>query len=387
MTPAFNYPVAAPITVDDLLDPCGGRRVLVVGDVMLDDYLWGDVRRICPEAPVPIVQTRRRTSRPGGAGNCAANLVALGADVCLLGVVGNDSEAEQLRAALREARVSTDWLQCSSDRPTTVKTRIMAQQQQVLRIDTEHTQPIPRNIAEKLLAQIEELLPEADCLLLCDYAKGVLFPELAAQLVQVARRRNVPVIVDPKGRDYRGYRSATVIKPNLHELELWNQKTIQTREELHEAGQRLLSELDGTAVLVTQGAEGMTLFQPGESPWHQPAAAPQAVFDVTGAGDTVVSVLALGLACGAPMVEAVQVANIAASIVVGKVGTAVVTPEELRNALGRAGVVFGTHHDSRPSREQREPPTAAPVVGSEDYTHPTEPTQTAAMAEVLEKCN
>ncbi len=316
-----------------LLNAFGGRKVLVIGDVILDDYLWGDVRRICPEAPVPVVETRRRTSRPGGAGNSAANLVALGAEAWLCGVVGQDSAAEQLRIALREAGVELAGLLVDEDRPTTSKTRIIAHQQQVLRIDTEQTHALSPTLASALLTQVERRIPQADAILLCDYAKGVLSPEIIARLIHLGKDANLPVVIDPKGKDYLRYRGATIIKPNFHELEQLGQRPIQTPLELHRAGNHLMAELEGTAVLVTQGDAGMTLFRPVAEPWHQPAAVPRAVYDVTGAGDTVVSLLALALACRASLVQAVHLANLAAGIVVGKLGTAVVSLSELQNAL------------------------------------------------------
>ena len=176
-------------------------------------------------------------------------------------------------------------------------------------------------------------MPRAEAILLCDYAKGVLSASTTVHIIELARRAKIPVIVDPKGKDYSRYRGATVIKPNTDELEHLFSRSIQDTNDLHEAGSRLMSELDGAAVLVSRGSEGMTLFSPDMAPWHQPAAGPLPVYDVTGAGDTVVSVLALAFACRAPLTQAVQLASLAASIVVAKLGTAVVTPDELHAAL------------------------------------------------------
>jgi len=337
-----------------LLDAFSSRKILIVGDVMLDEYLWGDVRRICPEAPVPIVESRERSARPGGAANAAANVAALGGTAWLCGVTGNDQAGEHLRRALAEAGVEPDGLIACDDRPTTAKLRVIAHSQQVLRIDTEKTHPLSRDAADRLIAHVESHMREADALLLCDYAKGALSAEMTGHFIALARRRKLPVVVDPKGKDYSRYRGATVIKPNLHELETLLRSRIRQNSGLvperdpisgefgYAAGEfgyaeavgRLTCELDGAAVLVTQGAEGMTLFEPGIEPWHQPAAGVRPVFDVTGAGDTVVSVLALALACGAPLRQGVQMANVAANVVVGKLGTAVVTREELRAAIG-----------------------------------------------------
>ncbi len=315
----------------DLLTGFASRTVLVVGDVMLDDYLWGDTHRICPEAPVQIVKIRRHSYRPGGAANVAANVAALGATVWLSGVVGRDEKANQLRTALRESRVNTEGLLVTEDRVTTTKTRVMARNQQMLRLDQEETHPIPSDTGAQLIAQVERQLPHAEAILLCDYAKGVLSASTTVHIIELARRARIPVIVDPKGKDYSRYRGATIIKPNTDELEHLFSRSIQDTDDLHEAGSRLMSELDGTAVLVSRGSEGMTLFSPNMASWHQPAAGPLPVYDVTGAGDTVVSVLALALACRAPLTQAVQLASLAASIVVAKLGTAVVTPDELRS--------------------------------------------------------
>jgi rfaE bifunctional protein kinase chain/domain len=331
------------------------RRILIVGDVMLDDYLWGNVRRICPEAPVPVVETRERSCRPGGAANAACNIAALGARAYLFGVIGPDEAGQRLRTALAKANVDPESLIACDDRPTTAKLRVMAHNQQVLRIDSEQTHPLPPAVAERLAADVERLIPECHALLLCDYAKGVLSPDLTARLIDAARRANVPVVVDPKGNEWGKYRGATVVKPNLGELEHFFGRTIGNAvnlersidevafalEEDQEEGKRQkekgksedTGEERGTAILVTQGAEGMTLFEPGEESYHQPARGPRTVFDVTGAGDTVAAVVTLMLACGESLRRAVELATVAAGIVVGKLGTAVACPAELEAAL------------------------------------------------------
>jgi D-glycero-beta-D-manno-heptose-7-phosphate kinase len=308
--------------------------VLVVGDVMLDDYLWGDVKRICPEAPVPVVESCKRTSRPGGAGNAAANLAALGATARLCGVVGRDAAAENVRAALREAGVDAEGLLVADDRPTTAKMRVIAHNQQVLRIDTEQTHPLPPDLASAFLARAQRMLDDGDAVLICDYAKGTVSSEVARCLIATACQVGLPVVVDPKGGDYSRNRGASLIKPNLSELEHYFRSPLGDASDLRDAGNRLAAELDGTAVLLTQGVDGMRLFRRGEEPWHEPAALVRPVFDVTGAGDTVVSTVVLALACGASPVQAMRLANLAAGIVVGKLGTSVVSFGELRAALG-----------------------------------------------------
>jgi rfaE bifunctional protein kinase chain/domain len=316
----------------DLLGKFAFLRVLVAGDLMLDEYLWGEVRRVCPEAPVPIVEAEQRSGRPGGAGNAAANLAALGAAVDLCGVVGDDHPADALRAELEAASVGTGLLLADPGRRTTVKTRVMAQGQQVLRIDTEHRRPLAPELAEEFCARAEGCLTKVDALLLCDYGKGAVCATTAPRLIAAARALGKPVIVDPKGHDYIRYKGASLVKPNLQELEKFAGRPLADESDIASVGRRLAEEIGG-AVLVSRGAGGMTLFRAGMLPWYQPAAGPKAVYDVTGAGDTVVALATLALAAGASWEEAVRLASLAAAVAVGKLGTAVVTPAELRDAL------------------------------------------------------
>jgi D-beta-D-heptose 7-phosphate kinase/D-beta-D-heptose 1-phosphate adenosyltransferase len=312
-------------------------RVLVTGDVMLDEYIWGEAVRLCPEAPVPVVQTRRRTVRPGGAANAAANLAAFGARPMLAGVVGDDRAADSLRGALREAGVEAGGLFTDAERPTTTKMRVLAQNQQILRLDGEVTTPLPAELTTRLGDWAERCLGGCSACLLCDYGKGALGGNLIPRLIGAARRLGRPVVVDPKGTDYHRYQGATVIKPNLRELGEALGRPVPDGAALRVAGARLARELPGTAVLVTRGSDGMALFRDGQPPAFLPAAPARGVYDVTGAGDTVVAVLALALAGGASLDRAVTLANVAAGVAVGKTGTAVVTLAELRAALA-AGI-------------------------------------------------
>jgi D-beta-D-heptose 7-phosphate kinase/D-beta-D-heptose 1-phosphate adenosyltransferase len=314
----------------ELLAAFPGQRVLIVGDVMLDEFIWGDVRRISPEAPVPVVEIQRRTYVPGGAANTAANVVSLGGVALLGGVVGRDHQAEQLGAALRQSGVEAEGLIGCDGRQTTTKTRILAHSQQVVRIDSEQRAPLSVAEEDRLLQWVETRLPGVGACVLSDYAKGVVSPRVAEHLIQMARQAGKPVVVDPKGTGYAKYRGATVVKPNVHEAERFAKQEITDESSLLEVGRQLAEVLDGSAVLITRGAQGMSLFRSGFSPAHIPAVAHN-VFDVTGAGDTVISTLAMALAAGSTPEQATHLANRAASIVVGKVGTATVTLEEIKN--------------------------------------------------------
>lgn len=318
-----------------LLEALPGRRVLIVGDLMLDEYIWGDVRRISPEAPVPVVHRRGQTYRPGGAGNVAANVAALGGVPVLVGIVGEDSMAQALRAALATVGVNgADGLIAVADRPTTVKSRVMGHNQQMLRIDTEVTDPIAPEMAEQVCACCRRYIAAADVCLLSDYAKGLLTPALCQELIGLARRHGLPVVVDPKGRDYRKYAGATVVTPNTAEALLAAGLHPDDGFDLTDVVRVLRLQIGPSHLLITRGAEGMTLY-PAESEegLHIPAQA-RAVYDVTGAGDTVAATVALALAAGASLSAAARLAAVAAGIVVGKLGTATVSWQELREELG-----------------------------------------------------
>jgi len=300
-----------------------GKRVLVVGDVMLDRYWYGDTARISPEAPVPVVHVRGDAERPGGAGNVAANVVALGASATVLGVTGADPAADALERALLEAGVDCAFAR-ERGLETIVKLRIISRRQQLIRLDFE--QDLAGADVAALAARFARELPAAAVVVLSDYAKGTLRDPAA--LIAAARAAGKPVLVDPKGRDFARYRGATVVTPNLNEFELVVGPA-RDDAELVAKGERLRAELELEALLVTRGEKGMTLIPRGAPPEHLPAQARE-VFDVTGAGDTVIAVFAAALAAGQPMREAMRLANLAAGIVVGKLGAASVTPAELR---------------------------------------------------------
>jgi D-beta-D-heptose 7-phosphate kinase/D-beta-D-heptose 1-phosphate adenosyltransferase len=313
-----------------------GKRVLVIGDVMLDEYLSGRVRRVSQEAPVPVVQARNRTCVPGGAANAAANVVALGGRAVLGGVVGRDSRAGRLREVLEQHGVETDALVVDPQRPTTTKARIVAHGQQIVRVDTEQCAPLPAPLEDILLRRSRRALETADACILSDYDKGVVSTHLAECLIGAARRAGKPIVVDPKGTYFAKYRGATVITPNLQEAQRALKREAREDADLLRIGRQLLEIVEGSALLITRGAQGMSLLRNGFAPMYIPTEA-RDVFDVTGAGDTVVGTLALALAADIPLERAVQLANHAAGIVVGKFGTATVTSEDLVRAQRLAG--------------------------------------------------
>jgi D-beta-D-heptose 7-phosphate kinase/D-beta-D-heptose 1-phosphate adenosyltransferase len=301
--------------------------VLVVGDVMLDRYWHGDTNRISPEAPVPVVKVGQIEDRPGGAANVALNVAALGARVILVGVTGVDEASDSLSASLEAVGVKTHFQQIDQQ-PTIVKLRVMSRHQQLLRIDFE--EPFDTD-AGALAAEVRSLLEGIKVLVLSDYGKGALKNHQV--LVQAAREMNIPVLADPKGKDFTIYRGASLITPNLSEFEAIVGRCVD-ESELVTRGAALMRELELGALLVTRGEQGMTLLRPQHAPLHLPARARE-VFDVTGAGDTVISTLAASLAAGEELPMSVALANLAAGIVVGKLGTAAISAPELRRAVQR----------------------------------------------------
>jgi D-beta-D-heptose 7-phosphate kinase/D-beta-D-heptose 1-phosphate adenosyltransferase len=312
-----------------------GRCVLVVGDVMLDEFVWGRVARISPEAPVPVVEITGQSFHLGGAGNVAANVRALGGAAVLAGVVGRDPAGERAREAARSAGVVPRLVVSDGGRPTTVKTRIVAHHQQVVRTDREDAGDVTGRIQDALLEALRREMPACHALVVSDYQKGVVTRPLLERLLPLARRRRVPVLVDPKLRHFRLYRRVAVVTPNQTEAEEATGIRIRNDADLLAAGRRILSLLACQAVLITRGEHGLSLFERGRAPLHVPTAARE-VFDVTGAGDSVIATMALALAAGATLGEAAVLANWAAGVVVGKVGTAQATPDEVLSAA-RAG--------------------------------------------------
>lgn len=305
--------------------PFNQAPVLVVGDVMLDRYWYGSTSRISPEAPVPVVRITRTEDRPGGAANVALNIAALGAQAVLVGVTGEDEAAAALAERLHSVGVQTDFQQISGQ-PTIVKLRAMSRQQQLMRLDFEESFEVD---AAALLQQVESRLPDVRVMVLSDYGKGSLVNH--QELIRAARAKGVKVLADPKGTDFSIYRGASLLTPNLPEFEAVA-GACADEQQLQERGLAMLQELDLEALLITRGEQGMTLIRTGQPVLHLPAQARE-VFDVTGAGDTVISTLATALAAGQELPEAMHLANVAAGIVVGKLGTATVSAPELRRAV------------------------------------------------------
>ena len=315
-----------------LLAAMQGRRVLVVGDVMLDEFLWGRVARISPEAPVPVVEITSQTFRLGGAANVACNVRSLGGQAAVAGVVGRDAAGERLRDALVLGGVEDALVPDDEGRPTTHKTRIIAHHQQVVRADREETGEIGAALEDALGDALRRSARGAGAIILSDYQKGVVTRRLMKKVLDAARGGGVPLLVDPKVRHFALYRGAAVVTPNQLEAEQATGVRIRDTAGLHEAGRKILKTLRCRAALITRGEQGMALFEQGKKPVEIPTSAQQ-VFDVTGAGDTVIASLALALAAGAALPEAAMLANYAAGVVVGKIGTATVLPEEVLAAI------------------------------------------------------
>ena len=322
-------------TPDDLaawLDSLPGIRVLIVGDIMLDAFVSGEVARVSPEAPVPVLRVAERQEMLGGAGNVLRNLAELGAQAKLVGAVGDDEAGRRVRQLAGNADDDGSGLVTASDRPTTSKTRYLAQGQQLLRSDTETAAPLRDDQASAILKAVTAALPACDALILSDYGKGVLHPDTTRKVIALARAAGRPVIVDPKGRDYSAYAGAGVVTPNRSELREATGENADSDAAVAAAAGRLREQVGLDAVLATRGPAGMTLVTAAETPLHLPAAT-RDVFDVSGAGDTVVATLGAALGAGAPLPTAAGLANVAAGLVVGKVGTATVRPEEILHAL------------------------------------------------------
>jgi D-beta-D-heptose 7-phosphate kinase/D-beta-D-heptose 1-phosphate adenosyltransferase len=303
-------------------------RVLVLGDVMLDRFIYGSVERTSPEAPVPVLALARTASMPGGAANVARNVVALGARVELLGVVGEDAAAAELRADLAALPALASHLVADATRPTTTKTRYVADRQQILRTDVELAAPLPPTIAQELLARYQLALEQADIVILSDYGKGVLSAEVTAQAIAAATAAGKPVLVDPKSRSFAKYRGATVLTPNKQELQSAYGHDCSSDEQVVAAARQVLAQGICTTVVATRGREGMSVVSADGTAVHIRTVATE-VYDVTGAGDTAVAAMAVGLAGGADIAAVARLANVAAGIVVGKQGTATASPDEI----------------------------------------------------------
>jgi D-beta-D-heptose 7-phosphate kinase/D-beta-D-heptose 1-phosphate adenosyltransferase len=329
-----------------------GKRIGALGDVMLDRYLWGTASRLSPEAAVPVVDFAEQSECLGGAGNVAANIAALGARVEAFGVIGNDEPGRALQKCFRTANIADKGIIADGKRVTTVKTRIIARHQQVVRIDRERREPLRTETQEKLLRLVFTALKKLDALVLSDYDKGLITDDFADRVLSAAHQLHVPVFVKPKTSRLYAYRGARAIVCNAKEAGFYVTRSLADEKSVEEAGRALLAHFGCGAVVITRGEKGMSVFEESAPRHlHVPAtsfevtyarvgqagiergATGRQVFDVTGAGDTVLSVLALAVAAGAPLADAAMLANIAAGVVVGKLGTASVSAEEFVHAL------------------------------------------------------
>ncbi len=317
-----------------IIDSFSGKRVAVVGDLMLDHFVRGGVSRISPEAPVPVVRVSQETFVPGGAGNVAHNIACLGGRVLVVGIVGSDLAARQLTGDLRSERIDTSRLVVDKARVTSQKCRIIAEHQQVVRFDRETLSPLSRQTEARVLRNLAGALQKADAVVISDYGKGSITPRILKAVISRARSRGIPVTVDPKVENFPRYRGVTCITPNLQEAWAGMRRVPQQGlAPLRRLGRDILKSLRCRSVLITRGGDGMSLFGPGRGRETNIPTQAQEVFDVTGAGDTVISVLTLALASGADIHEASLLANFAAGIVVGKLGTAATDCSELVEAV------------------------------------------------------
>ncbi len=307
-------------------------RILVVGDVMLDRFIWGGVSRISPEAPVPVVVVEKETFLLGGAANVVNNIQSLGGGVALCGVIGNDEMGQKIIRSLDEIGVERSGLTIEPERQTTVKTRIIAHQQQLVRIDRETTQPPKPSTLRSLQKYLEQHIRKFDGIVLSDYGKGLFTRGVIRESIRLAREAKRFVMVDPKVKNFFFYRGSTVVTPNTGEASAASGVSITDETSLNRAGRILLNRLRCDALVITRGEDGMAIFEPNQKPLLVPTEAKE-VYDVTGAGDTVIGTMALALGAGASIRKAAELANLAAGIVVGKVGTATVEQSELIEAM------------------------------------------------------
>ncbi len=328
----------------DLLHGFTSKRILVIGDLILDEFVWGKVRRISPEAPVPVVEVDRETYYPGGAANVARNLREFGCDVDVIGILGTEVHGNLMKSLLEEDGISIESLVQDVNYPTIVKTRIIAKQQQVVRVDRERKISLTDEQQASVLARFEELLPQLDAIILEDYGKGIFTQHFTDEILKITSARHSLVTVDPNPGNPLRWHSLYAAKPNRIEAFAaagfpWTEPVDPVTEDnaLLDVGEALLKKWDCENLLITLSEQGMMLFQRGEPPFHTPTKARE-VFDVSGAGDTSIALFTLALSGGATPIEAAEIANHAGSVVVGKLGTATLTPSELSESFGEDGV-------------------------------------------------
>ncbi len=321
--------------IQEILGKIKNKKILVVGDVMVDEYVWGRIDRISPEAPIQVVDVKSENAVPGGAANVVANLVGLGAQVYLGSVVGKDAKGSLLRERLRDAGVRIQGVITDPKRPTSTKTRVMGQNQQLLRIDREERSPLRHETEKRLLAHLKKQIPACDAIILSDYGKGILTDKILRETIGMATKEGKIITADPKGKDFRKYRGITCLTPNRKEVEEATGIALAKGPDILEAAQQLQKTLHSPACLITLGGDGMALLD-REGFAILPTAARE-IFDVSGAGDTVIAAFTLVASAGFGLKEAAQIANLAAGVVVGKVGTAHITPREILEHTAETG--------------------------------------------------
>ncbi|MCW8802764.1 MAG: D-glycero-beta-D-manno-heptose-7-phosphate kinase [Ignavibacteriaceae bacterium] len=305
-----------------------GKRIAVIGDMMLDGYFWGDVKRISPEAPVPVLEVEDEFFRFGGAANVAYNILTLGGIPVPVGVIGNDSYGSIFSSLLKEKNIEAEGIITDDERPTTTKTRVIANSQHVVRIDKESKTYISNKIELKISSYLESVIGKLDGIILQDYNKGILTPSLISKVISIANKKNILITVDPKFDNFFEYKNVTVFKPNRKETETVLGTRIKNDKDISSAGRNLLHKLNSEYVLLTLGEEGIAVFEKGNKERRMPTKA-RKVADVSGAGDTVISTLTIGLAAGADIYEACFLANYAAGVVCGEVGIVPIEKEKL----------------------------------------------------------
>lgn len=316
----------------EILNNFKKATILVIGDLVMDHFIWGKVRRISPEAPVPVVEVNSESLMLGGAANVVNNIHLLGGKVLVCGVIGRDDMGKNLVHELRLKGIASDGVIVEDNRPTSVKTRIIAHSQQMVRFDREKKDKIGLDTMKTIVDYTKEKINSVNAIIISDYAKGVISEELVEEIIAIAKKKNKPVAVDPKVSHFDFYKYATIVTPNNDEASQASGVDIESDANLLRAGETLLNKLGTDAVLITRGEHGMSLFENNGEITHIPTIAKE-VYDVSGAGDTVIGTVALAIASGASFKEAAVISNFAAGIVVGKVGTATVAPEELKSAL------------------------------------------------------
>lgn len=315
-----------------------GKKILVFGDLMLDEHIWSRVSRISPEAPVPIADVYRINHVPGGCGNVAANISALGGAPYLFGIIGHDSSGSKLKHALAAAKVSGQHVIIDPKRPTILKSRIIAGSQHVVRVDREDRTALSPKLLKLVLKRLEKLVPQMDAVIISDYGKGMVIKETVQAILYLCQKYRIFAAIDPKGSDYSKYRKASILTPNLNEAAIASGISIKDEKSLVQAGKALQKQTAAEHILITRGKDGMSLFS-GKEITHIPAI-PREVFDITGAGDAVISALSLAVATGVNVMTAALLSNTAASVVVGKIGTAPCFREELEEALEGEAPIF-----------------------------------------------